>query len=123
MHARRERSSFSVGPIGHELGRSEPSARQLEPGPSAAAVSKPLPARFRGTVSFIPASLADQMRATTWHQGCPVSLSSLRLLTLRYWGFDGFVHEGPMVVNGSVATDVLSVFRALFRARFPLKQV
>jgi len=28
-----------------------------------------------------------------------------------------------MVVNGSVAADVLSVFRALFRARFPLKQL
>src|SRR5213080_4088130 len=93
------------GPSVTNLAVRSPPPASSSLGPSAAAVSKPLPARFRGTVSFIPASLADQMRATTWHQGCPVSLSSLRLLTLRYWGFDGFVHEGPMVVNGSVATD------------------
>jgi hypothetical protein len=63
------------------------------------------------------------MRGTTWHQGCPVPLSQLRLLTFAYWGFDGVVHEGPMVVNASVARGVMSVFRTLFRARFPINDV
>jgi hypothetical protein len=48
-------------------------------------------------------------------------MSGLRLLTLRYWGFDGQVHEGPMVVNGRVARDVVAVFRRLFQARFPIR--
>lgn len=61
------------------------------------------------------------MRGTTWHKGCPVALSDLRLLTLRYWGIDGQVHEGPMVVNAKAASDVVLVFRRLFAARFPIK--
>jgi len=63
------------------------------------------------------------MRGGTWHKGCPVPLSALRLLTLRYWGFDGQVHEGSMVVNERVADDVVRVFRRLFAARFPLKEM
>jgi hypothetical protein len=63
------------------------------------------------------------MRGRTWHPGCPVPLRDLRLLTLRYWGFDGHVHQGPMVVHASVAGDVVSVFRRLFRARFPIQRI
>jgi hypothetical protein len=82
-----------------------------------------LPARFEGTVSPLPADLAAEMRGTTWQPGCPVPLRALRLLTLRYWGFDGRVHQGPMVVNQAAARQVLSVFRRLFQARFPIQEL
>lgn len=48
-------------------------------------------------------------------------MSALRLLTLRYWGFDEMVHEGPLVVNASAAGDMVGVFRSLFRSRFPIR--
>jgi hypothetical protein len=63
------------------------------------------------------------MTGTTWHEGCPVGLDELRLLTLRYWGFDGEVHVGPMVTNAQVAEGMVSVFRQLFRARFPIENI
>jgi hypothetical protein len=66
-----------------------------------------LPTRFEGSSSVLPAGLAAEMRETTWQPGCPVPLRDLRLLTLRYWGFDGKVHEGPMVVNRAVAGQVI----------------
>ncbi len=93
------------------------------PSPSTARAPRELPARFRGTVSRIPKALAAAMRGTTWHPGCLVPLGDLRLLTLRYWGFDGRVHEGPMVINASVADDVVSAFRQIFRAHFPIKKI
>ncbi len=98
-----------------------PSPAMATPAP-APSPSAPL-ARFRGTVSAIPADLAASMRGTTWHQGCPVPLSRLRLLTFTYWGFDGSVHQGPLVVNAAVAAGILGVFRLLFRARFPIHEV
>ena len=82
-----------------------------------------LPTRFEGRSSALPAGLAAEMRGTTWQPGCPVPLPDLRLLTLRYWGFDGKVHEGPMVVNRAVAGQVISVFGRLFQARFPIQQL
>jgi hypothetical protein len=118
----------SAGPVPAATGidrgsiaSSPPAAPSLSP--SAAPSRTPLPARFRGTVSAIPPGLAAEMRGGTWHPGCPVPLSDLRLLGLRYWGFHGHVHAGRMVVNASVAHDVISVFRQLFQARFPIKQL
>jgi len=79
--------------------------------------------RFAGRISELPASLARDMRGTTWRPGCPVPLSDLRLLRFNYWGFDGEIKRGPMVVNAAVAEDVLWVFGQLFDAEFPLKRV
>lgn len=93
------------------------------PAPSPLQRPKPLSARFRGTVSALPHELAIRMRGTTWRPGCPVPLSDLAFLTLRYWGFDDEVHEGPMVVNEAVAADVVSVFRRLFAAHFRIKRI
>ena len=90
------------------------------PAPSASPANtpKPLPKRFWGAVLPFTHEFAAQTRRTTWHKGCPVGLRDLRLLTLRYWGFDGEVHQGPMVVNASVAHRIVWVFRQLFRAHF-----
>jgi hypothetical protein len=63
------------------------------------------------------------MRGTTWRPGCPVPIDGLRLLTFNYWGLDGEIERGPMVVNAAVAEDVLWVFRQLFEAEFPMKRV
>jgi hypothetical protein len=56
----------------------------------------------------------------TWHVGCPVGPSQLRLLHLRYVGFDGRARTGTMVVNASVATSVVRVFATLYAKRFPI---
>lgn len=78
---------------------------------------------FHGKVDELPAALAAEMRGRTWKPGCPVPLDGLSLLHFNYWGFGGNVLRGPMVVNASVAEDVLWVFRQLYDARFPIKRV
>ena len=78
---------------------------------------------FHGKIDPLPAALAAQMRGTTWHSGCPVPLEGLSLLHFNYWGAGGNVLRGPMVVNATVAEDVLWVFHQLYDARFPIKRV
>lgn len=92
-------------------------------GPSGATSPVPTRSRFAGRVSELPAALAADMRGTTWHPGCPVPLSGLALLRFNYWGLDGEIKRGPLVVNASVADDLLWVFRQLFEARYPFKRV
>jgi hypothetical protein len=74
---------------------------------------------FVGTVDALT---ADQV-AATWRPGCPVGPDELRLLHLGYWGFDGAAHVGTMVVNASVAQDVVTVFGTLYRERFPIRSM
>jgi D-alanyl-D-alanine carboxypeptidase len=113
-------ASTSASPPANASASTSPRTSNSAPAPPP---SSSLPARFLGKVSPLPASLAAEMRGTTWQPGCPVALSDLRLLTLRYWGFDGQVQQGPMVVNQGVASQVVSVFRRLFQARFPIQQL
>lgn len=105
----------SGGPPSSPTRAGEPSIR---PSPSPTR-----PPRFHGTVAAIDHATRVDMVGTSWHEGCPVPIRGLRLLTMTYWGFDGEVYEGPMVVNAAVAEDVLGVFRRLFNARFPIKRM
>lgn len=60
---------------------------------------------------------------STWRPGCPVGQADLAWIRMTYWGFDKARHSGELLVNGSVAGDVVDVFRHLYRARFPIESV
>ena len=78
---------------------------------------------FRGQVRPIDAALAKRMTGVSWRPGCPVSLRDLRLLAMSYWGLDGRVHEGRLVVHRDVARQLVGVFRGLYAVRFPLRRM
>jgi hypothetical protein len=59
----------------------------------------------------------------SYRAGCPVGPSQLRLLRVSYWGFDGSAHVGSLVVRDRVARDVVTVFRRLYAARFPIRRL
>jgi hypothetical protein len=80
-------------------------------------------------VAAIPPYVAHVERVTagdlpySWHAGCPVAPAQLRRVRLRYVGFDGRSHLGALVVNERVVRDVVSVFRMLYRERFPIRRM
>jgi hypothetical protein len=76
--------------------------------------------RFTSTISAVPPSVAKR---STWRKRCPVPLDELSYLTMSFWGFDREHHTGEMIVNESVAHQVVGVFRKLFRAKFPIEEM
>lgn len=72
---------------------------------------------FHASVAPAPAHMVS------WHRGCPVPVSELRLVTLTYWGFDGRVHDGRLVVNRDAVRPVVRVMRSLYDARFPIRRM
>jgi hypothetical protein len=54
---------------------------------------------------------------------CPVTTAQLEALRVPYRGFDGRSHVGVLVVNRVVARDVVTVFRRLYVARFPIRRM
>jgi hypothetical protein len=59
----------------------------------------------------------------SWHPGCPVAFSRLRLITMTYRGFDHQVHTGRLVVNAAVTGKLILVFRKLFAMRYPIRRM
>ena len=66
---------------------------------------------------------AQVIARSTWQPGCPVGRNDLAWIRMSYWGFDDTRHSGEMLVNGSVAEDVVAVFRKLYTARFPIESM
>jgi hypothetical protein len=78
---------------------------------------------FHGTIYPLDGTTRARMTGVSWHAGCPVPLRDLRLLQLNFWGFDGVVHIGHLVVDKDQAIRVRHVMRLLFEARFPIRQM
>ncbi|MFE0588270.1 M15 family metallopeptidase [Micromonospora echinospora] len=77
-----------------------------------------------------PPAFASEIRPVTeadvagsWRPGCPVGPERLRLVRLTHWDFAGQPRTGVLVVHEAVAADVVTVFDALFRQRFPIRQM
>jgi hypothetical protein len=84
---------------------------------------EPRPSRFEGSIRRIHRPIRTYLMERNWHEGCPVPLEDLRVVTVSYWGFDGEVKSGPLVLNEMVARDVLWVFGRLFRHGFAIKHI
>jgi hypothetical protein len=106
------------------FGRVLPTPRELRVRlmPTADRLPPPRTRAFRGTVGPVTTAVRRRM-GETWSPGCPVPLSGLRYLTLSFHGFDGRRHTGELVVNASVADDVVTVFRRLYAASYPIEEM
>ncbi len=84
----------------------------------------PLPAgnEFESTVGPVSQQVRKRM-GTTWTPACPVGLGELRYLTVSFRGYDGEPHTGEIVVAASEAEGVVSVFKALYAADFPIEEM
>lgn len=78
---------------------------------------------YTATIRPLPHGVRAWMNGVSWHPGCPVHLRALRLVTLRYWGFDRQAHRGRLVVHRDVAEKVVGIFRRLYEASFPIRQM
>jgi hypothetical protein len=78
---------------------------------------------YRSPVSTLPPGVKQLMRGSSWHPGCPVPLSDLRLVRVTYRGFDGKVHPGKLVVHRWYADEVARLFGKLFAAGFPIRRM
>ena len=81
------------------------------------------PNDFRGEIMRIDADLRKRMVGSSWHRGCPVPLSDLRLLKLRHRNFTGQTRRGYLVVHETVAPRMRRVFRRLFNAGFRIRRM
>jgi hypothetical protein len=81
----------------------------------------PPPAKPRFAVDVRPVTAASLGRS--WHPGCPVAPSGLRLLSVSAWGFDGHPYRGRLVVNRDAVPAVSRAMRRLFALHYPIRRM
>ena len=74
------------------------------------------------SVAAITQGVRERMESS-YRPGCPVPLEDLRYLRLSHWDFAGRVRQGELVIAAKHADEVVTVFRTLYQARFPLQRM
>jgi hypothetical protein len=82
-------------------------------------LATPPPVPFVAHVETVTA----QRLGASWHPGCPVGPRDLRLVRMRFWGFDDAAHTGELVVHRDATRAIVAVFRELYAARFPIRRM
>lgn len=98
--------------------------------PADAPRPTPLAAQPRATgaganaqVSRIPDRVWRSMVGRSWHPGCPVGRSALRLIRINYWGFDGYRYRGEIVVNAAIVGKTVGALRGMYAGKYPLRRL
>ena len=81
-------------------------------------------APFHSSIEPLPKPVQAQLKSGGfWHEGCPVALSGLRVLTVSYHGFGGRVQTGQLIVNKNAARPLARVFGQLYALNFPIRHL
>ncbi len=75
----------------------------------------------RFTAEIAPVRWAELRHS--YRRGCPVPPAQLRTVHVSYWGFDGAPQTGTIVVSRRAAPQIVTVFRTLWDARFPIRRL
>ncbi|MBF4160061.1 M15 family metallopeptidase [Nocardioides acrostichi] len=74
-------------------------------------------------VTGIPSGVWRSMVGRSWHRGCPVGRSQLRLLRVNYWGYDGYRYRGELVARADVMGQMRGVFETLYARDLPVRSM
>lgn len=83
-----------------------------------------LSAGYSSSIHTISPTLKNKMiKNGSWHRGCPVPISQLRYLKIKYHDFGNRDKVGEMIVHRSVATEVTQIFKELYRNGYPIRKM
>lgn len=76
------------------------------------------------TIDKIPDTIIKNMvDKSIWKKECPIAISDLSLLEVRHYNFSNQILNGQLIVLGSLAEDVINIFKELFILKFPIHSI
>jgi hypothetical protein len=99
----------TVPPVTSSTSPPVPATTTVPPGPPFQASIEPVTAEQLGA-SWTPG------------MGCAAP-EQLRAVNVSYWGYDGAVSVGRLIVDATYADDIVAVFRDIYAARFPIERM
>ena len=78
---------------------------------------------LNAAVTRIPDRVWRQMTGVTWHRGCPVGRSGLRLLRVNYYDYQGYRRRGELVVNAGAVSKFIGALRDIYANQLPLRSM
>ena len=64
-----------------------------------------------------------RIKGKSYRDNCNVPYEELRYIRLLYWGVDKETHIGELIVNKSIAEDIIAIFKELYADRYPIEKM
>jgi hypothetical protein len=80
-------------------------------------------APFHSSIEPLPAQTRARIVGSSWHGGCPVPLSRLRLVRVAIHRFDGSTGRGRLIVRRREAENIATVMRKLYAGGYPIHRM
>lgn len=74
-------------------------------------------------VQTIDEGVLGRIQGISYPENAAIGTEELRYLNVMYYGFDGKTHEGELIVNQSIAEDIILIFRELYEIKYPIGQM
>ena len=74
-------------------------------------------------IKKIPKKIWKEMQGKSYHKGCPVKKSGLRLLRVLYHGYDKKTYIGELIVAKKVSKDFKSIFYKLYKKKYQFGKI
>lgn len=71
----------------------------------------------------IPDSVWTRMQGKSYHPNPYIHRSDLRYLRVLHYDYDGKIHQGEIVCNKNIASDLLDIFGKLYDAKYPIGKI
>ena len=129
--ARTTAQPWVTGDLSHVLGIDNlPPGEPVVLPPGAPRPRVQLPPQPRATargahpvITPIPDGVWADMTGRSWHSGCPVGRSGLRLLRINYWGYDGYRYRGEVVGATGAIDNFARALGRMYAARYPIRSM
>jgi len=76
---------------------------------------------------FYSADLSEDIKerivGKSYGEECDIPVSELRYIRVLHRGFDGLTYIGELIVNQSIAEDIVAIFKELYEADYPVERM
>ncbi|BCJ96840.1 hypothetical protein acsn021_44090 [Anaerocolumna cellulosilytica] len=71
----------------------------------------------------IDEALTSRIMGISYKENTNIALKELRYVRLLHYSFDGQIHIGELIVNESIAEDIIDIFIELYEAAYPIERM
>lgn len=71
----------------------------------------------------ISEEIFQKIYGKSFKEDCTIPRENLRYIRVLHYGFDDYVHIGELIVNKSIAKDVIQIFYELYLEQYPIEKM
>ncbi|MBS7009765.1 M15 family metallopeptidase [Anaerostipes sp.] len=71
----------------------------------------------------VPKAVKEKATGISYRPNPYISFQDLRYVKVKYYGYDGKIKNGQLLVHKSIAKDIVEIFQELFTMQYPIESI